>query len=221
MIYFEKTKEKIDFVFWGQDYLSAKRWVYEIDRNIFLKQIETRCWEKHDKTLVKFETHILELMRRKWEQGYIAPEYGADGGCGIHHFYFVPDGKFCSIEVYHPRSETTWQISSPIYISDYPPDVDNPYPLYYDLGEFLEPDKHIKLKDYGLQLTENKDLIGITYSICGKEYENLKYWKNWKENRAFSGRYKYLFSTTSIGTGVRVNDFLHDTSINITDYSSW
>ena len=219
MIYFEKTNEKIDFIFWGHDYLSAKKWVYEIDRDVFLKQMTTGLLEIDDKTPVKIEPHILELMKRNWEQGYIAPEYGAFGSYGIHGYRFVPDGKFCSIEVHHFCSETTWQIKSPISIYDHLPAVDDPYPLHYDLCVIFGP--KTSPKDYGLQSSDHKELIGITCSINGQEYENLKNWEKWNADQAVIGRFRFIFNTTSIGIEAHVNDLEHDKSIDITDYGSW
>ena len=70
-------------------------------------------------------------------------------------------------------------------------------------------------------MAENKDLIDIKFSIWGQEYHNLKKWAEWKEEQAFTGRYEYRFSTSSIGIGTHVYDLEHDISINITDYDSW
>jgi len=59
------------------------------------------------------------------------------------------------------------------------------------------------------------------FMIKKQEYQTLSKWKFWNPRDAFTYRYKYTFSPTTIGVGKTILDVNTNEKIDITDYNDW
>ncbi|MDD2737082.1 MAG: hypothetical protein PHF56_24370 [Desulfuromonadaceae bacterium] len=94
-------------------------------------------------------------------------------------------------------------------------DVDDPDPFRYSGFQYIFP------YDRKPEANIHEELIGMKRVISDREYASLREWERWNEERALAGCYRYIFKTTSVGTGMQVDEIETNMSTDITDYDGW
>ncbi len=210
MIYISKTSKRIAFTFFGQEYLHAKKWIFNIDQMVFREQLETGCRQKNGQK-IKIHANDFELMQRAQALGGTLPVYGVGGERGIQIFRFWPEEDLCHITVDHEYAVNPFFKSFPPQIADGHICIEDPRTSCIGFDN-LSPE------NLDLTLRAKDSLLGRTFVIAENVYDKLCDWSHWDDQLALSGRYIYSFPECSIGTTPNVIDCQTGISIDIADF---
>ena len=166
----------------------------ELDAAIFQEQITTGLFNGN----LPIPEHLLDHMREMAENGVVRPYFGATSATGQGGDEIVIHRDFAILQSKHSASK--------------------------------EPTR-IKIPQEDIFLIGRSDSMGVNpskldpnyfqFNIKGKEFETLHQWEHWRPEEAFTERYTYHFSGSTLGMAVNVKDRHQQIEIDITDYDDW
>jgi len=190
-----RSREKI--VFWIKKKLfdTLYDWVDQLDDEVYQQQVETGSY--YGKWLVDdcwFELNEWRKANGKRTYAY----FGASAATGLvaRELVFTVDGV--ALQGEHVIA-------------------DEPFRVMIALNQvcLIESTELSNLESPAMRDDQYR------YVIDGKMLNKLLQWPYWIENDAFSGRYVYRFSGTTLGLVTKIIDHEQNEMIDVTDYSTW